>query len=64
MPEYISRQILKKKAVDRWENEGGRICADQTEIIKSASPENLAGKDNTAQTSESPKADRLNGEHK
>lgn len=61
MPDYISGQILKKKALDRWENEGGMICAAQTPIIKSGSPDNRAGKDKTAQTSESPKAERLKG---
>lgn len=25
MPEYISRQALKGRALERWENEGGRI---------------------------------------
>ena len=53
MPDYISRQIFKKKALDTWENEGGRICADQTGIIKGGSPDERAGKDNAAQTSES-----------
>jgi hypothetical protein len=28
MPDYITRKRLKKKMLDRWENEGGRISAD------------------------------------
>jgi hypothetical protein len=57
MPEYISRQILRRKALDRWENEGGSICADQPGIIKNKSPRERAGKDDTAQTFERPTAD-------
>jgi hypothetical protein len=30
MPSYITRKRLKKKMLDRWENEGGRIPADPT----------------------------------
>lgn len=25
MPDYITRQLLKQKVLERWENEGGRI---------------------------------------
>ena len=28
MPDYVSRKKLKKKVLDRWENEGGRPAAD------------------------------------
>ena len=28
MPNYNARKRLKKKMLDRWENEGGRIGAD------------------------------------
>ena len=28
MPDPIERKRLKKKMLDRWENEGGRITAD------------------------------------
>ena len=28
MPDPIARKRLKKKMLDRWENEGGRIAAD------------------------------------
>lgn len=28
MPDQIERKRLKKKMLDRWENEGGRVAAD------------------------------------
>lgn len=30
MPDPIARKRLKKKMLDRWENEGGRITTDTT----------------------------------
>lgn len=30
MPNPIERKRLKKKMIDRWENEGGRIAPDTT----------------------------------
>jgi len=30
MPDPISRKRLRKKMLDRWENEGGRIASDTT----------------------------------
>ena len=30
MPDPIARKRLKKKMLDRWENEGGRIASDTT----------------------------------
>jgi hypothetical protein len=30
MPDPVARKRLKKKMLDRWENEGGRIAADTT----------------------------------
>lgn len=36
MPDYIPREILKKKALDRWENEGGRISLDRLAINTSS----------------------------
>lgn len=30
MPDQLARKRLKKKMLDRWENEGGRIPSDQT----------------------------------
>lgn len=52
MPDYIYRQILKKKALERWENEGGSVFADRTGIIKGDSPDERAAEDNAAQISE------------
>ena len=28
MPDPVSRMRLKKKVIDRWENEGGKLCDD------------------------------------
>jgi hypothetical protein len=61
MTDYNSQQIFKKKALDRWENEGGRIFADQTGIIYSGSPAERAGKNNAARISESLTADSSEG---
>ncbi|MCW5961613.1 MAG: hypothetical protein KIS76_15725 [Pyrinomonadaceae bacterium] len=36
MPDFVSRKKLKKKVVDRWENDGGKIVADGKK-----SPENI-----------------------
>ncbi len=30
MPNYEARKRLKKKMLDRWENEGGKIAVDST----------------------------------
>ncbi len=30
MPDRVARKRLKKKMLDRWENEGGAIAADTT----------------------------------
>ena len=30
MPDPVARKRLKKKMLDRWENEGGRIATDTT----------------------------------
>jgi len=49
----ISRKRLRKKVLDRWENEGGKLSDDQTEIIKGSSSDELASKDNVTKTSES-----------
>ena len=32
MPDPIARKRLKKKMLDRWENEGGRIATDITGV--------------------------------
>ncbi len=28
MPDFVSKKKLKKKVLDRWENEGGNVSAD------------------------------------
>ncbi len=28
MPDFVSRKKLKKKVLDKWENEGGNLSAD------------------------------------
>jgi hypothetical protein len=35
MPDQIARKRLKKRMLDRWENEGGRITADPTSADES-----------------------------
>ena len=39
MPENIERKRLRKKMLDRWENEGGRIAADSV-IADQSNPAN------------------------
>lgn len=39
MPDYLSRQQLKKKVIDRWENEGGKIYAEETKSLESSQPD-------------------------
>ena len=34
MPDYIGRKRLKKKMLDRWENEGGKVSSEQTTADK------------------------------
>ncbi len=41
MPDQLSRHMLKRKVLDRWENEGGKICVDLPGIMKSGSPRDL-----------------------
>ena len=38
MPDYISRKKLKKKAIDRWENEGGKISDSGKKSPESSPP--------------------------
>ncbi len=46
MPDYISRKKLKKKVVDRWENEGGNIPADGERLPESNIPPKRKSKNN------------------
>jgi len=32
MPDRTARELLKKKALDRWENEGGSVFAGATRV--------------------------------
>lgn len=36
MPDHIARKRLKKKMLDRWENEGGKVASEQTTADKDA----------------------------
>lgn len=36
----ISREFLRWKALDRWENEGGRALADRIELSSNSSTDN------------------------
>lgn len=38
MPDYISRKKLKKKVIDRWENEGGKLSAGGKKSPESSPP--------------------------
>lgn len=35
MPDYTARKRLKKKMLDRWENEGGRVSTERSTADKS-----------------------------
>ena len=38
MPDFVSRKRLKKKVIDRWENEGGTTLADRAKAASSHPP--------------------------
>ena len=57
-------KIFKMKALDRWENEGGRFCTDQTSISRGRSTEERAGIDNAARHFERSTANGPNSESK
>lgn len=61
MPDHISRQNLKMKVLDRWENEGGRILADQIGINKCSLADKKASKYDIMPISENPTANRPKG---
>jgi hypothetical protein len=44
MPDQIARKRLKKRMLDRWENEGGRISADPTSADKGRPKSDREGK--------------------
>ncbi len=43
MPDPIARKRLKKKMLDRWENEGGKIATDTTSVDVSGPPSEEKG---------------------
>ena len=49
--DYISRRRLRRKVLDRWENEGGRLCADPQEIVRKFQGAKEKCKDQYAQIS-------------
>ena len=51
MPDNIERKRLKKKMLDRWENEGGRITADPVIANESNSTSQREGEGNQATAS-------------
>ena len=55
MPDPIARKRVKKKMLDRWENEGGRIAADTTraDATRPASENKAHGKKLSALRDES-----------
>ena len=44
MPDPIARKRLKKRMLDRWENEGGRVAADPTSADEESSTSESKGK--------------------
>jgi hypothetical protein len=46
MPDDNARKRLKKKMLDRWENEGGRIAADSAVARESIPASNREGEGN------------------
>ena len=51
MPDNIERKRLKKKMLDRWENEGGRIAADSVIANQSMPASQREGEGNQADAS-------------
>ena len=43
----ISRQILKWKALDRWENEGGTISDERIELVNIGSSDSVFAESNS-----------------
>jgi hypothetical protein len=44
MADQVARKRLKKKMIDRWENEGGRIATDTTAPITPTTEDKGRGK--------------------
>jgi len=49
MPDPLSREMLKRKVLDRWENEGGKLCVDQPGVMKSGLSREHTSKDKATQ---------------
>lgn len=58
MPDEIERKRLKKKTLDRWENEGGRIAADS--VIANQSKQVSQGEGEGSQAPASNNSSRAN----
>lgn len=62
MEDEISRKRLKKKVLERWENEGGRLCAIAGSMPESSPPSNRERKtsepshDSSAEVNDRPSA--------
>jgi len=54
MPDYTSRKRLKKKVLDRWENEGGMIPDVQPKTLETGLSDERVNEDSDARSSESP----------
>lgn len=39
----VARRRLKRKVLDRWENEGGRVCTEPADKSGSATPSQQGG---------------------
>ncbi|HSE24264.1 MAG TPA: hypothetical protein VLB68_21530 [Pyrinomonadaceae bacterium] len=44
MADPVARKRLKKKMIDRWENEGGRIATDTTDPTRPTTEDKAHGK--------------------
>lgn len=65
MPNEIERKRLKKKMLDRWENEGGRITSDPIMANESNPPSQRAGKNSRRNDSnDSSKTDSVSSSKK
>lgn len=49
MPDYILRKRIEKISIDRWENEGGKLSADQIDVPEELSSGKRTGGKNGLQ---------------
>ena len=64
MPDNIERKRLKKKMLDRWENEGGKIAADSVTANQGKAASQREGEGNQAHTSNSSGVDSISSRKK